>query len=168
MRPLALAALIALAAAPAGAHEAKKGDLTVNHPIVRASLGKSPTTAGYMTLQNRGKTPDRLMSATCACAAKVEAHGMQSQSGRMVMRPAGPVTVPAGKDVAFAPGGLHLMLSGVKAPIEAGTMVPLTLTFEKAGPVKVSFYATARVEEELKAHGSKAADAKAGGGDHHH
>jgi hypothetical protein len=157
MRSLALAAVLLAAAAPASAHEAKKGDMVVNHPILRASLGKSPNTAGYLTLQNKGKTADRLVSASCACAAKVEVHGMKSEAGRMVMRPAGPVAIPAGGQVAFRPGGLHLMVTGLKAPLEAGTLVPMTLTFEKAGAVQAPFFATARVEEELKAHGAGAA-----------
>ena len=153
MRLLALAAVFAVTAGPAAAHEVRAGDITVSHPIVRASIGKVTSTAGYMTLLNKGKAPDRLLSAACACAAKVEAHAMRTDGGRMVMRPAGAVTVAPGGVVEFKPGGLHLMFTGLKRPLEAGTTVPVTLTFERAGPVKAVFFATARVDEELKAHG---------------
>lgn len=151
VRPLAIAAVL-LAAAPAAAHETKAGAITVFHPLLRASIGKTPTTAGYMTLRNAGKTPDRLVSVSCPCAAKVEAHAVSMSGGRMTMRPAGPVTVPAGGAVEFKPGGMHLMLTGLKAPVEAGAMQELTLVFERAGPVKAAFYATARVDEEMNRH----------------
>jgi periplasmic copper chaperone A len=152
MRPV-LAALALLAAAPASAHEVKAGSITVVHPIARASIGQAPNTAAYMTLKNAGSTPDRLLSASCACARKVEVHAMSTAGGRMVMRPAGPVTIAPGGQVNFKPGGLHLMVMGLKGPLEAGTTTELTLVFEKAGPAKATFFVTARVEEELNAHG---------------
>lgn len=148
-----LAAALLLAAAPAAAHEVKAGSITIVHPIVRASLAGSPNTAGYVTLRNAGPTPDRLLSAACACARRVEVHAMSTADGRMTMRPAGPVALAPGGTVELKPGGLHLMVLGLKAPLEAGTTVEMTLTFEKAGPVKAPFFATARLEEELKAHG---------------
>ena len=49
------------------------------------------------------------------------------------------VDIPASGKVAFAPGGMHLMVMGLKAPIKAGAMVDMTLTFAKAGKVKVPF-----------------------------
>lgn len=147
-----LAAALLLAAAPAAAHEARAGNITVVHPLLRASVGKVPNTAGYMTIRNGGKTADRLLSVSCACARKVEVHTMSADGGRMIMRPAGPVTVPAGGSVAFEPGGLHLMVMGLKAPAEAGVTQEMTLTFERAGALKAPFFVTARVDQELKAH----------------
>jgi hypothetical protein len=152
MRPLLVAALM-LAAAPAAAHEARAGAITVVHPIVRASIGKTPTTAAYMTLRNAGTTPDRLLSVRCACAETVTAHTMSMADGRMVMRPAGPVTVPAGGEVSLKPGGAHLMLTGLYKPLEAGTLVELTMVFERAGALKVPTFATARIDQEMTAHG---------------
>jgi copper(I)-binding protein len=45
--------------------------------------------------------------------------------------------IPAGATVTLAPGGYHLMLVGLKAPFKAGTRVPVTLVFEKAGSIDV-------------------------------
>lgn len=151
-RLIAAAAVALLSALPVAAHEARTGDVTVVHPLLRASIGKTPNTAGYMTVRNSGRTPDRLLSVSCACARKVEVHTMTTTGGRMVMRPAGPVALPAGGEVAFKPFGLHLMLTGLRAPIEAGVTQELTLTFEKAGVLKAPFFATARVDEEMNAH----------------
>lgn len=155
---IALAAL-AVTTAPAAAHEAKKGAITVVHPLLRASIGKAPNSAGYFTVQNAGPKPDRLLSASCACAAKVQAHTVTTtRDGRQMMTPAAAVGIPAKGRVAFEPGshGQHLMLTGLKAPLEAGTVVPLTLRFEQAGAVNVPFFVTARVEQEIAAHGPKA------------
>jgi copper(I)-binding protein len=55
----------------------------------------------------------------------------------MRMREAGPLEVPANGKLTLAPGGLHIMLMGLKKPLAAGSSFPLTLQFEKAGEVKV-------------------------------
>jgi hypothetical protein len=57
-----------------------------------------------------------------------------SMSGMvMKMRPVTGVDIPAGQPVSLAPGGLHIMLMGLKKPLKAGEKFPLTLTFDKAG-----------------------------------
>lgn len=58
--------------------------------------------------------------------------------GMMTMTPVDRIDVPAGGSVALEPGGYHIMLLGLTAPLEAGTTVEVTLTFENAGEVAVS------------------------------
>jgi len=132
---LAFSALAASASAQASA-------IVVETPEVRASLGNVPTSAAYMTVRNPGAAPDRLLGASCACAASVSLHQTTHADGiaRMVEEPA--VAIPAGGAVVFAPGGRHLMLIGLTAPIRAGTEVPMVLRFERAGEVSVTFTAT--------------------------
>ena len=151
MRSLYLAALM-LVAAPAAAHEVKKGPITVEHPLVRAPLGRAPNTAGYAVIRNAGPAADRLLGASCACAAKVELHSHVMRGQVAEMRPVGSVQIPAGGHAVFAPAAHHLMITGLKAPLEAGAMVNLTLRFERAGSVVVPFFVTARVDQELNAH----------------
>ena len=50
------------------------------------------------------------------------------------------VAIPAGGKVQFKPDGLHVMLVGLKGPLKAGAMQPMTLRFEKAGTVKAGFH----------------------------
>ena len=58
----------------------------------------------------------------------------------MTMRPLdNGLTIEPGKIVEFAPGGYHLMLLGLKNPLKQGDKVPVTLKFEKAGEVQLSF-----------------------------
>jgi copper(I)-binding protein len=150
MKPIAiavLAAAVSLAgASAAGAHEVKAGDLTLKGVVVRASLGANPNTAAYLTIVNAGPTPDRLLSVSCACAASVSAHLSQMHGGMMSMAPAGPVVVPAHGAVSFAPGGLHLMVMGLKAPLQDGAMQEMTLRFQRAGVVKAGFHVQAKIE----------------------
>jgi len=91
--------------------------------------------AGYITVINRGSRPDRLMSASSAVASAVSIHRSLQVGGVMTMRTLPFVEVGAGSRVTFAPGGLHLMLEGLRRPLRAGESVPVSLSFAKAGQV---------------------------------
>jgi hypothetical protein len=56
----------------------------------------------------------------------------------MKMRMVGAIDLPAGRSVALEPGGFHIMLMGIKKPLEESRSFPVTLTFEKAGNVTVT------------------------------
>ena len=161
MKRLLIAAAL-LAASPASAHEVRKGEIVVDHPLMRASLGRAPNTAAYAVLRNAGSAPDRLIGASCACARKVEIHHHDMSGSIMKMHPMTALTVPAKGALTLAPGEGHaLMIMGLKKPVEAGTMVELRLRFERAGEVRVPFFATRDVERELNSHGRGAAGAHA-------
>jgi copper(I)-binding protein len=72
-------------------------------------------------------------------AGKVEVHEMAMNNGVMTMRPLdNGLTIDPGKTVKLAPGGYHLMMFDLKAPLKQGDKLPVTLEFEKAGKVKLS------------------------------
>ena len=143
----AAALVLGVLAGAAQAHEVKAGDLTISSLAVRATPPGVPNSAGYMTIANAGAKPDKLLSVSCACAARVEAHMSHVMNGQAMMMPAGPVNVPAGGKVAFAPGGLHLMITGLKAPLVDGGMQELTLKFARAGTVKAGFHVRAKIDQ---------------------
>jgi copper(I)-binding protein len=136
---LAAAATASLAGA-VQAHEVKAGSLTLGNLAVRASLGAVPTSAAYLTIDNAGDTPDRLLSVDCACATSAMVHRTQTAGGVSSMDMAGAVVAPAHGRVALEPNGLHIMLMGVKSPLKAGGMQEMTLRFEHAGVVKAGFH----------------------------
>lgn len=105
---------------------------------VRATIGTVPNTAAYLTIRSIDGRPDRLLRASSPAANKVELHAHLMQGGIARMRSVPSIVVPADKPMALAPGGLHLMLFGVKAPLKVGETIPLTLTFERAGAVTLS------------------------------
>jgi copper(I)-binding protein len=121
---------------PAAAHDFKAGALKLDHPWTRATAGS--VGAGYVTIINTGKAADQLVSASSPVAAKTEIHSMTMDGGVMKMRPLpNGLVLPAGKTTALKPGGYHIMLIGLKAPLVEGKLVPLTLNFAKTGTVKV-------------------------------
>jgi copper(I)-binding protein len=156
-RSLAYIALVAFPfTAPAHADEVKAGDLVITQAWSRATPGGAKIAGGYLTIENKGAAPDRLMGGTGAIAGKVEMHEMAMNNGVMTMRELdNGLTMDPGKTVKFAPGGYHLMLMDLKNPLKQGDKVPLTLEFEKAGKVTLSL--------DVQGVG---AQAPAAGGDH--
>jgi copper(I)-binding protein len=141
-RVITAAALGVAMASAATAQEYKLGDLHIDHPVLRVASPVSKTGAGFMTITNRGKAADRLLSVTTTAASRSDLHGTINQGGVMQMRAqAGGVPIPAGGKVAFAPGGLHVMFIGLKAAVPPGEVIKARLTFEKAGAVDVGFKA---------------------------
>ena len=139
----------------ASAHEIKQGDLTIGHPWSRATLPGAKVAAGYLTVKNAGSTPDRLISVSADIAGKGEIHEMTVKDGVMNMRPlADGLEIPAGGEVKLEPGSYHLMFKDLKAPAVEGVKFPGTLTFEKAGTVKIEFAVNkAGGEADHSAHG---------------
>jgi copper(I)-binding protein len=131
---LAVPVLIAAAPAP---------KIVVANPEVRPTQGTLMTSAGYFTVTNAGTAPDTLTGAACACAASASLHKTETRGGVSRMAPAGPIALAPGASVTLKPGGLHLMLMGLKAPIKPGDTVRVTLTFAKAGKVEVPLKAAA-------------------------
>jgi copper(I)-binding protein len=135
-----LAAAMLLVAVPAEAHDYKLGPLSIGHPWSRSTPPGADIGAGYLTIANEGAEPDRLVSATAEGAGRVQIHTMAEEGGVMTMRalPDG-LEIPAGATVELAPGGNHLMLMDLAAPLKEGTRIPATLRFEKAGTLDIEF-----------------------------
>ena len=137
---VASAALVAgLYTAPARAEEVKAGDLVISQAWSRATPGGAKIAGGYLTIENKGTSPDRLVGGSAEIAGKFEVHEMAMNNGVMTMRPLDKgVAIEPGKTVKLAPGGYHLMSMDLKGPFKQGDKVPVTLEFEKAGKVALS------------------------------
>jgi hypothetical protein len=138
---IALVALALCAAGvAAGAHDARLGAITISGPWMRPSPPGAPTAAGYATIHNAGPAPDRLVAASSPDARSVEIHEMTMAGGVMQMRPvSGGLPIGPRQTVSLAPGGYHLMLIGPTRAFHVGEVVPITLTFQRAGSVRVRF-----------------------------
>jgi len=138
LRSTALAAVLAVAVmGSAAAHGHKAGPIEVEHPWARATAASMSNGAAYMVLNSHGTEPDRLVSASSPVAERAELHMHMMDNGVMKMRPVNAIEVTPGSPTTLAPGGLHIMLFGLKQPLTKGKAFPLTLTFEKAGSVTV-------------------------------
>jgi copper(I)-binding protein len=135
MRRLIVTSVLGAAALAAQAQDA--GSLLIAHPWARATAQGQTVGGAYLEIDNRGKTPDRLLGVQSGVADAAQMHRMQMEGNVMRMREVPAIEIPAGGKVALTPGGLHIMLVGLKAPLATGRSFPLVLRFEKAGEVKV-------------------------------
>jgi hypothetical protein len=137
MLALILSALLAFAAS---AHEFTLGELTVEHPWTPPSIAGQSQGAVYFTVRNDGDAPDRLIAARTDAAVRAELHGHVMTGDVMRMTALDAVEAPAHGEAALAPGGLHVMLFGLAAPLALDDRFTLTLQFERAGAVDVAVH----------------------------
>jgi copper(I)-binding protein len=102
---------------------------------VRPTVPAQTASAAYLTIRNAGPGRDRLLSISTPAAARASLHSTSMAGGLARMRGVGPLPIAARQTIAMSPGRLHVMLSGLKAPLRPGQKVPLTLRFEHAGRV---------------------------------
>jgi copper(I)-binding protein len=104
--------------------------LLVEEAQVRAVPPGSQASAAFMTLRNPGEQDVTLVDAGSPAAEVMELHNHEDVDGVMQMRKISEIVVPAGESVALAPGGLHMMLIGLTAPLEEGEPVEIELRFD--------------------------------------
>ena len=114
------------------------GDVMVHDPWARASAGSARNGGAFMTLMNKGKTDDWLLSASSPAADKIELHTHIRDGEVMRMRAVESISVRAGDTTVLKPGGLHVMFFGLHAPLKEGDTFPLTLMFKNAGTKTIS------------------------------
>ncbi|MFB4369861.1 MULTISPECIES: copper chaperone PCu(A)C [unclassified Pseudomonas] len=137
LKKLALTAALLATSLLANAHEYEVGQLHIDHPWSREMPPVAPTAAAYFVVHNKGDADDRLLTVETPVAGKAEIHEHAHVNGMMKMQQVQNVVIPAGGEVKFAPMGYHVMLFNLKQQAKAGDRFPMTLTFEKAGPVTV-------------------------------
>lgn len=94
---------------------------------VRALPPTQANTAAYVTVRNPGSEPMLITGGSAALASRVELHDTVEVDGMLRMRQQASVTVPAGGSLAFAPGGVHLMLLELERMPAAGETLELCL-----------------------------------------
>ena len=113
-------------------------DVIVKEAFARASAvptAKAGTV--YMTLTNNSAKADRLLSVTTTASETAQVHESVEKDGIATMKPVETLEIPTGGTVELKPGGIHIMLTGLKAPLKKGDMILLELKFEQAGTVEV-------------------------------
>ncbi len=143
-------------AAPAKPGEAKAKGISIVSPWARATPGGSKVGAAFFEIQVAVGADDKLIGAASPAAQTVELHDHIRDGGIVKMRRIEAMPVPGGKTITLKPGGLHLMLMELKDGLKEGEAIEVTLTFEKAGTVKV--------QVPILKLGTMAAPAEAGSG----
>ena len=137
---LALLVFVIICVESASAQQVKAGDLVLDHAWARATSAGAKVGGGFVTIDNKGATSDKLIGASSPAAGKIEVHETAMTNGVATKRPVqGGLSIPPGQSVTLAPGGYHLMMMELKGPLKKGDKVPVTLAFEKAGQITVTF-----------------------------
>ena len=149
-----LGLLLCLLPGLAFASDYRLGSLEIDRPWARATASTAPTGGGFLTITNKGATADRLIAVSTPVAEQAQVHEMKMDGNVMRMRALdGGLEIPPGATVTLAPGGLHLMLMGLRKPLVRDTLVPLTLVFEKAGSIEIELSVEA-MGAQSRTHGS--------------
>lgn len=137
MRLVILASALSLTAASALAADAASRWLSVAEPWSRPAA-QGASAVGYLSVTNTGPSADVLMAVETPAAASASMHRTTMNGTVMSMREIkGGLAIPPGKTIAFAPGGDHIMLVGLKKKTVVGDRLPATLVFQKAGRVAI-------------------------------
>ncbi|MEX1216897.1 MAG: copper chaperone PCu(A)C [Acidimicrobiales bacterium] len=140
----------------------KRNNIVVSDVQARESVAASGMGVVYFTIENTSATADKLFSAsvskdfaksasihetvlsggatatTMALDSSSETTMVSGQAAMMSMQPVNSVTIPANGTVTFEPGGLHIMLEGLVAPLKNGQTFDLNLGFLNGGVIKVT------------------------------
>lgn len=148
---------------PAGAHDFKKGDLTIDHPTATPTAPGQPHGAVFIEkLKNSGSRDDQLVAARSGLSKSMEVHRMSMDKGVMTMREIPGISIPARSEVSMARGskeGYHLMLMNLSRPLKEGEKFPVTLIFKNAGEITVEIEVEKRSGSD---HGRQKSDSSHG------
>jgi periplasmic copper chaperone A len=144
MRVLTVAAILLVVGGGriAFAQNEKVGDIEIAYPWAPATQltnsSQPMNSAAYMNLIDHGMAPDELVSASSPVAQEVQLHVFDVENGVYGMHPVKAIEVAPGAAVTvLRPGGAHVMLEGLKQPLQAGGTFPLSLMFKRAGKIRI-------------------------------
>ncbi|MCB1724119.1 MAG: copper chaperone PCu(A)C [Gammaproteobacteria bacterium] len=129
-RTLLLSLCAVLVAATAAFADGVADKVTINDPYVRAVPPVVKTTAAFMQIQNTDAVERFIVGASSPIASDVELHMHEHDGGVMRMRRIPHIHLPPDRTVALEPGGLHVMMFGLRSALHPGEEVPVTLTFD--------------------------------------
>ena len=137
---LATATLLSSLGSVGFAADIKIGDLTIEHPAIRATVPNAKVAGGFMIIKNNGDTADRLIGGEASFSGKVEIHEMGVTDGIMRMRKLSKgLEIPPGGSVHLKPGSFHVMFMKLNAQLKAGEKRKAIVEFKNAGKVEVEF-----------------------------
>ena len=137
---LALSILLGASVVSSGEDMSHHGQLMISDAWSRVTAPGAKVGGGYVTITNGGEQVERLLTVSADHSERAEIHSMSMQDDVMVMRPLDDaLTIPAGETVHLEPGGLHLMFLQLNQPHVVNQPFDVTLTFENAGEIVVSF-----------------------------
>ena len=130
---VALAALLLVSCAP---KKSQPPEISISGAWSRATVAGQSSAAVYLTVANTGGGDDKLLNVSTPIG-QATIHSSTMDNGVMRMRPVREVDIPAHSTVQLKPGGTHIMITGVKQPLIAGTRFPLAVHFDRSGDRRI-------------------------------
>ncbi len=121
----------------AGVFAGAADNVVVQDPYVRLAPPNAPATGAFMVIKNNGDKDIKVLKADNPASKVTELHTHLNEGGVMKMRPVAAIDIKAKGEAALKPGGLHVMMIDLKAPMKEGDVVPITLTFDDGSSKKV-------------------------------
>ena len=104
-------------------------NVSVQDPYVRLAPPNAAATGAFMVIRNNGDKDVKVVKADNPVSKATELHTHLNEGGVMKMRPVAAIEIKAKGEAVLKPGGLHVMLIDLKAAMQEGDSVPITLTF---------------------------------------
>ena len=112
-------------------------NVSVQDPYVRLAPPNAPATGAFMVIKNNGDKDVKVLKADNPVSKVTELHTHLNEGGVMKMRPVPSIEVKAKGEAVLKPGGLHVMMIDLKAPMKEGDVVPITLSFDDGSTKQV-------------------------------
>jgi copper(I)-binding protein len=115
-----------------------QAEVLVTDATVRLLPPGVPNTAAYFSIQNNSDTIKVLVGASANFASKAEIHNHIMVNDMMSMQQQSEVVILPGESVQFSPGGLHIMLFGLKKPLQEGQSVFFSLQTKEGESISIT------------------------------
>lgn len=138
MKPLSLPFAVLATILSTGALATGAADsVSAVDPYVRLAPPGAPATGAFMVLKNAGDKDVKVVKAESPVAKVTELHTHINEGGVMKMRQVPAIDIKAKGEAELKPGGLHVMLIDMKAPLKEGDQVAITLGFDDGSSKKI-------------------------------
>jgi len=117
---------------------ANAANLVIENAWVRLPPPVVKSTAAYVVMRNTGTESVKIIALSCDVAASASLHTMHMNGTRMVMSQIPEMEIPAHDVVQFTPGGSHVMLMGLKHPLQEGQMVKIVFHLSNGKTLTIS------------------------------
>ena len=140
------------------------GNVTISDSWVRPTVAGQKATGAFMKIT--AKENSKLLGVSSPVAGLAEIHEMKMEKDVMKMGAISSLDLPAGKAIELKPGSYHLMLMDLKASVDKGAKVPLTLRFQDAKGAK--FQVDMVLDTAMPGSAPNVTNAPASSGHEHH
>ena len=103
--------------------------IQIEDPWVRAVPPNANNSAIFLDLRNESEQLRKLVKVHSEVAERVELHTTKDEDGMLRKQRLDEVLIPALETQSFHPGGIHIMLIGLRSPLEVGSVIELELVY---------------------------------------